>query len=164
MLIEFSEMNNLKITNTFFKHKPAHTSTWQCPQRKSGTIDSNSQTPRRNPYRNQIDYILVRNSNNIQVHDSRSYGGFTCNSDHKPVIAKINLKWKTVTKPKPSKKINSAEINKSKETILEYQNLVRTKLANSKAQNIQEKWDNIVRCTRQAAVAVVGFKETKKKS
>ena len=143
LLIEFAEMNDLKITNTFFKHKPAHTSTWQCPQRREEILDANSGTTRRNPYRNQIDYILTRKSNNLKVFNSRSYGGFTCNSDHKPVIAKIQLKWKTSTNKKHKTKINCREINKTKESLKQYQDLVRQKMKQKKANNIQEKWDNI---------------------
>ena len=94
--------SHLQLTNTFYKHKPAQLSTWTCLQRNQEIIDSNSGTNIRNPHRNQIGYILIRKYRNTTVHDSRSYGGFTCNSDHKPVIAKLKLNWKmSKRRPKP---------------------------------------------------------------
>ena len=158
LLIEFADMNNLKLTNTFFKHKPAHLSTWQCPQRQQEIMDKNSGTIRRNPYRNQIDYILIRKSNNITVHDSRSFGGFTCNSDHKPVISKINLRWKKTIRTKPRPRINYQGINQSNTSRKDYQNLVKDNLAKmDKTNNVQTKWDNIKKCTINAAIKVAGY-------
>jgi len=60
-LIELCSLHNLRITNTFFKHKPIHQTTWTSPtQYKNVVDDSKTKQPRRNPYRNQIDYILVK--------------------------------------------------------------------------------------------------------
>ena len=56
-------------------------------------IDKTDGKPRRNPYRNQIDYILTRRKHMCFVEDSRSYGGTTTSSDHKMVISKLKLKW-----------------------------------------------------------------------
>ena len=163
-LLDFAEMNNLKLTNTFFKHHPAHITTWQCPQRTQQIIDSNSGTVRRNPYRNQIDYILIRKTNNIQVNDSRSYGGFTCNSDHKPVIAKVVLQWKnTVTEKLRERKINSQEINKSEESLEQYQQIVKEKLLGVKG-TIQNKWNLIKEATTSAAIKVAGYKSGRTRS
>ena len=59
-LLNFALMQGLYLTNTFFKHKPAHITTWQCPDGVAEKVDANSNTIRRNPYRNQIDYILAQ--------------------------------------------------------------------------------------------------------
>ena len=163
LMLEFAELQNLKLTNTFFRHKPAHMSTWQCPQRQ--VIDSNSMTIRRNPYRNQIDFILIRNTNNIEVLDSRSYGGFSCNSDHKPVIAKVKIAWKHYKKTDRKQTINSRALKQDERTKQQYQNLVKTKLEKCRPPtNIQEKWNNIVECTKQAAIETIGYKGKKKSS
>ena len=54
-LLELCSKHNLVVTNTLFKHKMCHTSTWTAPERIQST--------RRNPIRNQIDFIIVRNNN-----------------------------------------------------------------------------------------------------
>ena len=92
-LLELAKPNNLKLTNTFFKHKPAHITTWESPERKSDFIDSKSRTTRRNPYRNQVDYVLIKNRRDIKITNSRSYGGIKTKTDHKLVIANIQMKW-----------------------------------------------------------------------
>ena len=44
-LINFAKINNLKLTNTFFKHKPSHISTWESPAKINGNIlDKRSKT------------------------------------------------------------------------------------------------------------------------
>ena len=94
---------NLKITNTFFKHKPIHLTTWQSPALYLNITDCKTNTPRRSPFRNQIDYILVRSNTNAKVFDSKATILTTANSD-KPVIAKIVTKWKYQSKTKSWKK------------------------------------------------------------
>ena len=80
----------LKITNTFFKHKPIHLTTWQSPAPYLNITDCKTNTPRRSPFRNQI--------------DSKATILTTGNSDHKSVIAKIMIKWKYQSKTKSWKK------------------------------------------------------------
>ena len=59
-LLEFAKTNSLVLTNTFFKHKLSHRTTWESPNTKQ---------------KNQIDFILVRRSKGIKIRNSRSYGG-----------------------------------------------------------------------------------------
>ena len=92
-MIEFCVMNNLKITNTLFKHKPIHPTTWQLPAPYVNKTDCKMNTPRRIPFRNQIDYILVGNNTNTKVFDSKATISSTTILDCKPVIAKIMIKW-----------------------------------------------------------------------
>ena len=52
LLTEFCKLHNLLITNTIFKHKPSHQTTWISPLPPT--------FPPKNPYQNQTDYILLR--------------------------------------------------------------------------------------------------------
>ena len=75
-LLEFASNNELIITNTCFNHKLSHRTTWTAPRRKEQIpIQKSDGKPRRNPYRNQIDYILTRIPHKQFIQDSRSYGG-----------------------------------------------------------------------------------------
>ena len=89
-LLNFATINNLKITNTFFKHKLSQRTTWESPNAK---------------HKNQVGYILVKNSKGIQIEDSRSYGGTVTNSDHKMVITKCIFKWPYTRKNKKDPEI-----------------------------------------------------------
>ena len=75
---EFAKKNGLTATNTHFNHKLAHRTTWE--QRFT-------QCGKRNPVRNQIDYILTKTTNLRYVTDCRSYSGTITDSDHRLVIA-----------------------------------------------------------------------------
>ena len=110
-ILEFCVMNNLKITNTFFKHKPIHLTTWQSPASYVNITDCKTNTPRRNSFRNQIDYILVRSNTNTKVFDSKATISTTKNSNHKPVIAKIMIKWKYPLKTKSSTSWSNKRFN-----------------------------------------------------
>ena len=57
-LIEFVLQHELFLSNTKFPHKMCHRTTWTCPERKNEFKDKNGEV-RRNPYRNQIDYIMI---------------------------------------------------------------------------------------------------------
>lgn len=92
MLLELLAKHDLFLTNTIFKHNLAHQTTWTAPERKD-TLNSFDGTPRRNPYRNQIDYIITKCRDNMFVQDSRSYGGTTTSTDHKLVKANISFTW-----------------------------------------------------------------------
>ena len=77
-LLNFSSINNLKLVNAFFKHKPTHATIWTSPETPTKS--------RRNSYRNQIDYILVRKQKGIRMTNTHSYGGMMTPSDHKFVM------------------------------------------------------------------------------
>ena len=161
-LLELAKSNNLKLTNTFFRHQPAHVTTWECPERNSEIIDSKSGVIRRNPYRNQVDYILVKNRRDIQVTDSRSYGGIKTKSDHKLVMATLQTKWPYSKKPKSNiDQINYEKISDSMKAE-EYKNVAEQLFLNKPAATTnQQRWTNIVECSLTAAKQVFGLKETK---
>ncbi len=73
-LIEFCLQNELFLTNTKFPHKFSHRTTWVGPERKKEFYNKSSGKVRRNPYRNQIDYVMIRRRDLQFVEDSRSYG------------------------------------------------------------------------------------------
>ena len=76
--------NDLILTNTKFNHKLAHRTTWQAPERESAMHHDGN--PKRNPTRNQIDYVIVRKVNIKQVKDSRSHSSMITKTDHRIVI------------------------------------------------------------------------------
>ena len=165
-LIEFCNIHDLRITNTFFKHKPIHQTTWKSPATYINNIDAKTKQPRRNPYRNQIDYILVKNNNNIKIFDSRAYTSQSTKSDHKPVIAKLKIKWQlTRNKNTSNKQIN---ISKFQNTIIreEYKHFVTTELNKNVEQptSNQERWNKITNILKTAAEHTVGYKNKKVKS
>ena len=159
-LLELATSYNLKLTNTFFRHKPSHVSTWESPERKLDFIDSKSGIIRKNPYRNQVDYILIKNRRDIQVKNSRSYGGIKTKSDHKLVMAIVQTKWPYNIKYKnKNDQIDYEKISDSNKAE-KYKNVAK-ELFVSKPEAItnQQRWTKIVECSLDAAKEVFGVKE-----
>ena len=96
-LLEYTKINGMYLTNTTFNHKMAHRTTWTAPERKE-PVKHHDGTPRINPYRNQIDYILTKCEHKKLITDSRSYGGFTTKTDHKLIKMSMNLQWWKLTR------------------------------------------------------------------
>ena len=105
-LIETCNLHNLRITDTFFKHKPTHQTTWKSPAPYKNVKDSKTKSFQKNPYRNQIDYILVRNCETIKITDSKSTTNKITMSDHKPVIMKTIIVFKKHFKKRKIEKID----------------------------------------------------------
>ena len=83
-LVDFCNMQELSLTNTFFQHKMKNRTTWEAPE-KPNSRNKDGEV-RRNPYRNQIDYIMIRRKHMYTVTDSKSYTSFKTNTDHRLVI------------------------------------------------------------------------------
>ena len=151
-------MNNLKITNTFSKHKPIHLTTWQSPAPYVEITDCKTNTPKRNLFRNQIDYILVRNSTSTKVFDSKATISTTANLDHKPAIAKIMIKWKYQSKTKSCKKRFNIHYMKNQNIIDSYQNEIESYLIDNHDQpsNNQNSWNKITKMLKHAVENTIG--------
>jgi len=82
-LKELASVNELKITNTFFRHKEIHKMTWSARD-----------------YRSIIDYILTNKKLSHLVKDTTVFRGYNVTTDHYLLISKIRLpqKWYTFTK------------------------------------------------------------------
>ena len=156
-LLQLAARQDLVLTNTLFDHKQAHRTTWTCPERK--VCDKNGSV-RRNPYRNQIDYIIVRTNFRSQINNSRSYGGHITKSDHKLVICETvqNFKWHQVYKDKRDH--NKLDIYKlrDRDIKLEYQKRVCDKLSSPEISDntsdinpTQAQWNNIVTACIESA-------------
>ena len=136
-LLEYAKEHNMILTNTMFNHKMCHITTWTAPDR---ITDHNHHdgNPRRNPYRNQIDYVLMKNTFRRLVHNSRSYGGFETNSDHKAVIMNMKLAWWKMTEKSVEK---SVTINEEKAKEYKAKVEARTKIEELNMQDTNTKWD-----------------------
>ena len=150
-LINFLLQNQLVVTNTKFKHKLAHITTWECNNKY-----------RYNPVRNQIDFVLCKSRTFSSVTNSRSYNGPKTSSDHRLVICDIpKFKWhKIFLKSKAVPKINCDRLINNPEIKDKYRNKVSESLENK--ENQQERWNNIVHTCIEAAKETAGIKEKKK--
>ena len=80
-LIEWAKINNMIISNTWFKHHPRRMWTWQSPDGQT---------------RNQIDYILINSRYRNALLDTAVITSADCDSDHRLVASKFRLKLKAI--------------------------------------------------------------------
>ena len=147
-LLSFSSINNLKLVNTFFKHKPTRITTWTSPETPRGS--------RRNSYRNQIDYILVRKHKGIRITNAHSYGGMMTMSDHKLVMMSCKLKWPFLPRMKYKVQVNLDNLN-NRVVADQCKNELDVKLRS--LPNISDnKWKGIAQAINDRALTVLGKK------
>ena len=156
-LLDFAKSYSLKISNTFYKHKQCHRSTWESP------IKINMQNQdRKTPYRNQIDYICIKDNASMTILDSRSYGGMHTNSDHKLVMTTAIFKWKYTKRTKITPRINY-DLLYDKTIRNQYKEETAKQLAEQPSPtNNQQRWTNIVTATTKAATEILGIKTNRK--
>ena len=74
--------NEQVVINTWFNNHPRRLWTWRGP---CGNV------------KNQIDFITINKRFRSAVSNCRAYPGADCNSDHNPVVAKVNVKLRKTT-------------------------------------------------------------------
>ena len=134
-LKQFCAENGLVISNTFFQQSPRRTYTWKSP----GDL-----------YRNQIDFILIRNRFKNSIKQIKTYPGADIGSDHVPVSCKIQIKLK---RPQKSTKNEQRDMNKMRDEKIrkEYNLEVRNYFASleneeteqNPEEEIEEDWNRI---------------------
>ena len=147
-LLNFSSINNLKLVNMFFKHKPTHIMTWTSPETPRGS--------RRNSYRNQIDYILARKNKGIRITNVHSYGGMMTPDDYKLMMMLYKMKWPFLPRMKCKAQVNLGNLN-NRVIADQYKNELDVKLRS--LPNISNnKWKDIPQAINDTALTVLGKK------
>ena len=86
ILVEFCENNGKIIANSCFQHPAKHITTWS--QKRTNPV-----TKKTISICNQTDYIILNQKNKQILCDARSYGGTGTSSDHRLVVARMELIW-----------------------------------------------------------------------
>ena len=133
ILAEMLMRNELILTNTIFPHKMAHRTTLESPMKNTGN--------RKNPYRNQIGYVIMRKSHRIFINDSRSHNGLQTFTDHRLVRTKLDIKWYKMKKEKTQSKLN-IDLLKEKENKTQYNLKVSEKLSKRKSDRCTRKMEH----------------------
>eukprot|EP00794_Sanderia_malayensis_P010172 gene10172-11213_t len=164
-LAELIAQNDLVLTNTLFKHKMSHRVTWECPERIKDHNDKSGEK-RNNPYRNQIDYIMISHQHRNFVTNSRSYSGIDTKTDHRLVRANIRMDWYKM-KIEKREPILDMDKFKNKDTRIKYKEKVKEKLEEKpekERKSPQENWDEITHACKEASKEIIGYKSKEKKS
>ena len=159
-LLNMIRDNEMVLTNTLFNHRMSHRTTWTAPERISD-IKHHDGSIRRNPFRNQIDYIVTKSKHRHLVMDARSYICET-NPDHKLVKMKMRMEWWKLPKPRSKQKtLNTANFNNNNNIKEEYCMKVKGEIENmnpaDENENPNEKWNKLTVICKKCAEDTIGF-------
>ncbi|GFO43397.1 craniofacial development protein 2-like protein [Plakobranchus ocellatus] len=119
-LVEWCNMNNLIIGNTWFQQPPRRKWTWKSPGEE---------------IRNQIDFILLSHRFRNALLSAKSYPGADCYSDHAPVIAKYKLKLKKTHRKIINIKLNLATLKSNQAVQNNFETL-------GEAEEVDQQWED----------------------
>jgi hypothetical protein len=150
LLLEFCSEYRLVITNTVFKHKPHHKTTWMHPRSKHWHL---------------LDYVITRRKDLHDVLDTRVMRGADCGTDHHLVRSKFALsvrppRRKTQGKPPPRlnvRKLRNLECRQEFEEKME-KNLNYT---TDGYVGVEEEWETLKTSAYEAAKETLGKPERK---
>ena len=163
-LLDYAKDNHLVITNTLFPHKLAHRTTWTSLERVNQHLSKDG-TVRRNPYRNQIDYIATKLIHRKLVQNSRSYSGITTSTDHKLVKAEFKLEWWRLRKQ--CIKSTCIDVDKLRDPDLrgKYKTELNIRLIEGRkdTEHPDASWKRISQTCKETAKEILGLKEPNKR-
>lgn len=154
-IIELCEMNSLKITNGFYRHKDIHKYTWVQETRNLRAI---------------IDYIIVKIKTTIKIKDVRVKRGAESGTDHKLLVAIMEFPWtrghqRSEKESNPTEKVEKKQFKLyllREESIRDlYKRRLDQKLQEFRYESIQETYEHVKTCIKEAAGEALGEEEVK---
>ena len=138
-----------------FMHRLSHRTTWTAPMRQFTTKDG---TKRRNTIRNMINYIITRKNIKHCITNSRTYGGIDTDSDHKMVMAEVNIRGRSLYKRNSKKKKVCVDIGQFRNPELRDKYVKGTaKIVVPDELSVQQKWDTVVSKCKEIGKSVLGI-------
>ena len=147
-MLGFCNLNNMCISNTFFKHKRIHKYTWRSPDTKTN---------------NEIDYICINKRWSSGMKDVRAFRGADVGSDHNLLVAKLQLRLKKIAKPMVQKPYAIAKFSDEKAVERYQQKLEEALVGNDiKTMDVEDSWTHLEKCLRNSADETIGRRRGKK--
>ena len=164
-LLQYAKENDLVLPNALFPHKLAHRTTWTSLERINPHLTHDG-TTRRNPYRNQIDHIIIKNMHKVLIKSSRSYGGISIQTDQKLFKATLKLDWYGMKQQKIKSVTYNIDKLKDPEIRNTYSVELNKKLASYEDQNEKPtvSWNRIAIACKETAKHVLGLKHNQHKT
>lgn len=144
-LISLCATNNMRISNTFHRHKNIHKKTWPHPDGRSS---------------NEIDYICISKRWHSSLIDVRAQRGADVGSDHHLIIAKLRLRLKRL--PNPPRRSRPFHVMKLKQPSialqfrLEIKNRFQALGELEEDEDLERRWTKLKDVLTTSAEAVIG--------
>ena len=155
-MLNFLFEHDLFASNTSFPHKCRHITT------RTGWLKDHSRPGKFTvPVYTQIDYVVCKRRSKCLLQDARAYAGAALRSDHKIVMARVDLSTPYVAhKREPSRTLyDISHLTCNKDTQREYQNNLNSKLGpdpTGSSDSPPERLLSLIDAVRSTALEVVG--------
>ena len=155
-MLNFLFEYDLFACNTAFEHKCRHMTT------RTGWLKDHSRPGKHTvPVYTQIDYIVCKTRSKCLLQDARAYAGAKLSSDHKIVMARVDLSTPYLThKRGPSRtSYDISHLTCNKDTQREYQNSLNSKLGNDPTGSADcptERLHSLIDAVKSTALEIVG--------
>ena len=146
LLLSICTEHQLVITNTCFKHKPAHKNSWMHPRSKHWHL---------------IDFIITRQRDIGDFHDTRAVRGANCSTDHIMIRAKTRLRVRRLIR-RSRLRLKKLDVGKLKcgTTRDELESQLNEKLPNLSG-TVEDKWASFKSTVYEVSKDTLGFVERK---
>ena len=148
-LLDFSQVNNFQIMNTFYKHRDSQKWTWY---RYNHGQQSYTQ-------KSMIDLFLTNNK--TLFCDVKSIPSVSLDADHRLVLAKVRIRKPKENKRKGARRYKLGKL-KDQETVVKMKQNVQSKLQNNndreEADDVENMWNKFKKSVSEAAQEVLGSK------
>jgi hypothetical protein len=143
-LIDFCNLNNLIVTNTFFQHKPIHQTSWMHPGKKVWHM---------------LDYTLVNKKFRSSVEDVRVHrtAAGVIGTDHHLLRAKVKIHLRSRRKNQHSKRIrlDFKKLHDEKQVEAFQKDIERMrKEAANDTMSIDERYASFVECVKRQDINI----------
>lgn len=150
LLLALCSEYNLVLTNTIFKHRSHHKTTWMHPRSKHWHL---------------LDYVITRQKDRRDILDTRAMRGADCSTDHnmiKTTIAFTMKKRSTKTCAKPPIKLNVTKLknNTTKQMFEEHMDKTMNNLREPET-GIEDRWTSLKKAAFDTAAEFLGRPERK---
>ena len=142
LLLSICTEHQLVITNTCFKHKPVHKNSWMHPRSKHWHL---------------IDYVITRQRDLCDIHDTRAMRGANCSTDHIMIRTKTSLRARQCMR-KANQRPRKLNVSKIKcDTIRnDLKNSIKEKLP-TLVGSVEEKWHTFKSTVHDMSKQTLGY-------
>ena len=146
-LLDFAQVNNLKIMNTFFQHRESHKWTWYRYDQQQRNYTQSS----------MIDLFIT--NNRALFCDVKAIPLVSLDADHRLVLAKLRIKKPKERSSKAAKRYKLGLL-KEQDTITKLYQCMQMKLQDGEHEecNVENMWINFKECDLTSASEVLGEK------
>ena len=148
-VLDFCNVNHMKIMNTFFQHRPSHKYTWYGWNNEKQKYDRQTQND------------LFLTTNHRFVTNTKAIPSVSLDSDHRLVVMNTKYKYTVIRPAEKKKRVRVKELRNSKEKGQQFQQCLSKRTHDGEGNahgQIEEQWTILKGDINASIEETIGFK------